>query len=100
IVIQLLARGFQFVPFCEDRFNARVLAHDFAGPLAIIEKPWVGNFALEFLEPFTFALNERLKVHCGSGPESVRGRNRSPKRTLCSANLFCPGARPWCCRSA
>ena len=63
IVIQLLARVFQFVPFRQHSFDARVLAHDFAGALAIVEKLRVGDLAFELLEPLAFALNERIKVH-------------------------------------
>ena len=63
IVVELFARSFQFIPLRQHTFGTGMLAHDFLSTLAIIEQLRIGDLALEFLEPFAFALNERLKVH-------------------------------------
>ena len=57
IVVQLLARRFEFVPFREQLFDARVLAHDLACALAVGKKRRIGNIAFELIEAFAFELN-------------------------------------------
>jgi len=40
-----------------------MFAHDFPGPLAIIEKAWISDLAFELPETFEFAFDEEIEVH-------------------------------------
>jgi len=53
----LLPRTFEFVPFRQQLFDARMIAHDRLGALAIGKKRRIGNVALELVESLAFELN-------------------------------------------
>jgi hypothetical protein len=40
-----------------------MLTHDFAGALAIVEKAWIGDLALQLLEALSFAIDQGLEIH-------------------------------------
>ena len=63
IVVQLLARRFEFVPLRQQFLDVRVLAHDFARALAIGKKRRISDLAFELFEAFAFQFNERIEVH-------------------------------------
>ena len=58
IVIQLLARGLELAPLCEQLLDAGVLAHELARSLAVGKKRRIGDLAFELFEAFAFAFDE------------------------------------------
>ena len=88
IVVQLLARGFEFAPFAQQFLDAGMLAHGFAGAFPVVEKVRIGDLAFQLLEAFPFALDEGLKIHkqITATPKAVR---KSPFVRRESAKLSC-----------